>query len=213
MSVLQHLVTALSEGSVEVVDLTAPLSEETPVIELPPELGQPWSFGRETISQYDAAGPEVYWSNIRLSEHTGTHFDAPVHWLPGRYLEDVASVPPGRLLGPAAVLDFSEQAAADPDFLLTRADVEAWEKQYGRLPEHGWLLLRTGWQTRAGDRERFLNGGHTPGITVECARWLAERPSLLASAWRRWAPTPGGPPSSSNPFPATGTSRARASTG
>ncbi|MFD9905835.1 cyclase family protein [Streptomyces sp. NPDC059063] len=179
VSVLQHLTAALSEGSVEVVDLTAPLSEETPVIQLPADLGQPWPFRRETISHYDQAGPEVYWSNIRLSEHTGTHFDAPVHWLPGRDLDDVAAVPPGRLVGPAAVLDVSEQAAADPDFLLTRADVEAWEARHGPLPDHGWMLLRTGWDARGGDRERFLNGGHTPGIAVDCARWLAKETSLL----------------------------------
>jgi len=179
MSILTDLVTALGDGSVEVVDLTAPLSEQTPVIALPAERGQPWLFGRELISRYDEAGSEVYWNNIRLSEHTGTHFDAPVHWLSGRDLDDVASVPPGRLVGPAAVLDFSEQAAADPDFLLTRADVEAWQKHQGRLPEHGWMLVRTGWDAHGGDRERFLNGGHTPGIDAECARWLAEETSLL----------------------------------
>ena len=52
MTVLQALVGALRDRTVDVIDLTAPLSEETPVIDLPPERGQPWRFGREVISVY-----------------------------------------------------------------------------------------------------------------------------------------------------------------
>jgi kynurenine formamidase len=172
--VLASLVAALSSGAIEVVDLTAPLSEETPIIALPPERGQPWPFSREVISDFDAAGPHVYWNNIRLSEHTGTHFDAPVHWLSGKGSQDVSQVPPARLVGPAAVLDFSAEAAEDPDFLLRRSHVESWVSLHGPLPE-GWLLYRTGWD----GRDNFLNDGHTPGISVECARWLAEETPIL----------------------------------
>lgn len=179
MSVLTRLVNGLAAGSIEVVDLTAPLSESTPIISLPPERGQPWPFTREVISQYDAAGPEVYWNNIRLSEHTGTHFDAPVHWLSGKDLEDVAGVSPRRLVGPAAVLDFSAEARADPDFLLRRQHVEQWQRDHGPLPDGGWLLYRTGWDARGGDGERFLNDGHTPGVAVDCARWLAEQTPVV----------------------------------
>jgi kynurenine formamidase len=173
MAILADLADRLRAGSVEVIDLTAPLSESTPVIGLPADHGQPWAFQREVISHYDAAGPEVYWNNIRLSEHTGTHFDAPVHWLSGRGLEDVSQVPPGRLVGPAVVLDFCAEAAADPDFLLRREHVEAWTAEYGPLPAGGWLLYRTGWDSRQGDQAKFLNGGHTPGVDPACARWLA----------------------------------------
>lgn len=179
MSVLPALLAALRTARVEVVDLTTPLSEDTPVIELPPERGQPWPFEREVISRYDARGPHVYWNNVRLCEHTGTHFDAPVHWLPGKDLDDVSQVPAARLVGPAAVLDFSAQARADPDFLLRRHHVEAWQAQHGRLPEGGWLLYRTGWDSRQGDRAAFLNNRHTPGIAQDCARWLAEETGLV----------------------------------
>ncbi len=176
---LEELVLALHDGAIEVVDLTAPLSEQTPVIRLPPERGQAWPFERELISRYDAAGPEAYWSNFRMSEHTGTHFDAPVHWLSGRDLDDVSRVPPRRLVAPAAVLDCSAQAAADDDFLLERAHVEAWQSEHGPLPDGGWLLYRTGWDARRADPEAFLNDGHTPGVAPECARWLAEETSLI----------------------------------
>jgi kynurenine formamidase len=176
---IAELTRALRGGSVDVVDLTAPLSEGSPVIELPADRGQAWRFERSPISHYDALGPEVYWNNFRCSEHTGTHFDAPVHWLSGKGLDDVASVPPRRLVGPAAVLDFSLQASADPDFLLQRHHVQAWEAEHGALPEDGWLLYRTGWDRRVGDPASFLNGGHTPGVAPDCARWLAEHTPIL----------------------------------
>jgi kynurenine formamidase len=179
MLVLDRLIDALSEGAVEVIDLTAPLCEQTPVIELPPELGQPWHFERELISRYDAAGPHVYWNNIKMSEHTGTHFDAPVHWLPGRDLDDISAIPLQRLVAPAVVLDFSREATADPDFLLTVEHVAAWQRDHGPFPAGGWVLFRTGWDTRGSDPKTFLNYGHTPGLTPECARFLAEETPLI----------------------------------
>ncbi|MFE3515803.1 cyclase family protein [Streptomyces sp. NPDC059166] len=178
MSVLTGLVEALRSGAVEVVDLTSPLSEDTPIIDLPPERGQPWPFAREEISHYDAAGPTVYWNNIRLSEHTGTHFDAPVHWLSGKDSHDVSQVPPGSLVGPAAVIDLSREAAEDPDFLMRREHVERWQEIHGDLPEGGWLLYRTGWAERQADPSAFHNGRHTPGVAPECAQWLAEKTPL-----------------------------------
>lgn len=179
MTVLADLVRNMSDGFVRVIDLTAPLSETTPVIVLPADHGQPWPFQRHLISRYDAAGPTAYWNNITLSEHTGTHLDAPVHWVSGIRLDDVATVPMRRLIGLAAVLDFSAEAAADADFLLEREHVQCWEAEHGPLPDHGWLMYRTGWDERVDDQDRFLNGGHTPGIAPACARWLAEETSLL----------------------------------
>jgi len=198
---LQQLITQLATGSIEVVDLTAPLSERTPVISLPADLGQAWPFRRELISQYDDAGPETYWNNIRLSEHTGTHFDAPVHWLSGRDGNDISQVPPQKLIGPAAVLDFSLDASADPDFLLERRHVDDWQDRHGPLPEGGWLLFRTGWDTRGDDPARFLNDGHTPGIEASCARWLAEKTPIIGVGVETVGTDAGLAPSFSQPFP------------
>ena len=99
MTVLTALVAALRQPRSRSSTSPRRCPRKTPVIELPPERGQPWRFGREVISHYDAAGPTVFWNNIRLSEHTGTHFDAPVHWLPGRDLQDVSQVPAQKLVG------------------------------------------------------------------------------------------------------------------
>jgi kynurenine formamidase len=179
MGLLSDLVDAISTGAVEVVDLTAPLSADTPILRLPEPLGQTWRFSLTEISRYDAAGPAWYWNNISTGEHTGTHLDAPIHWITGRDGADVSQLPARRLVAPAVVLDFTAQAAGNPDFLLEIDHVKAWQADNGPLPAGGWLLYRTGWDTRARDEAAFLNEGHTPGISVECARWIAQEAPVL----------------------------------
>jgi kynurenine formamidase len=178
MTVLDDLVTALSEGTVEVIDLTAPLSAGTPILTLPEPFGQTWPFALTEISRYDERGPAWYWNNISTGEHTGTHLDAPIHWVTGRDGADVSQLPPARLVAPAAVLDRTAEATADADFLLEIDHVKAWEAEHGPLPAGGWLLYRTGWDARGEDGARFANDGRTPGISVECARWLAEETAV-----------------------------------
>ncbi|MFF4276609.1 cyclase family protein [Streptomyces sp. NPDC001536] len=182
-SVLAALLSGLRSGSIEVVDLTSTLSSQTPVIQLPEGFGQTQVFELEEISRYDDRGPAWYWNNFRTGEHTGTHFDAPNHWVTGKDLADVASVPVSRLIAPAAVLDFSALAAKDPDFLVEVDHIKAWEAENGPLPEGGWLLLRTGWDARSHSQEEFLNadenGPHTPGLSPECARWVAEESPVI----------------------------------
>ena len=181
--VLTALAAALADGSVEVVDLTAPLSAETPVIQLPPEFGQTATFELEEISRYDDRGPAWYWNNFRSGEHTGTHFDAPNHWVTGQGGIDVASVPVGHLIRPAVVLDFSAQVAENADFLLEIDDITTWEQEHEPLPDGGWLLYRTGWDARSDTQERFINadenGPHTPGMSPECAQWVAEESPVI----------------------------------
>jgi len=183
MPVLRDLAAALSSGAVEVIDLTAPLSETTPILQLPEPFGQTATFQLEEISRYDDRGPAWYWNNFRSGEHTGTHLDAPIHWVTGQDGDDVSQIPASRLVAPAVVLDFSERAAADPDWLLERDDIKSWESEHGTLPDGGWLLLRTGWNTRSDDQAEFLNaddtGPHTPGVSVECARWLADEAPII----------------------------------
>lgn len=176
---IDGLLAALQGGAVRVVDLTAPLDESTPIIQLPANRGQPWRFERTVISRYDEHGPDVYWNNIRLSEHTGTHFDAPVHWRSGRHLHDVSRVPVSELVGAGVVIDATVAAGKDPDFLLCRGDVEAWTSMHGPLPEGGWLLYRTGWERHSPEPGAFLNDGCTPGIEPDCARWLATETGLV----------------------------------
>jgi kynurenine formamidase len=162
-----------------VVDLTQPLSETTPVLVLPEPFVNTPGLSRRELSRYDDRGPAWAWDVLEIGEHVGTHFDAPIHWVTGKDGEDVASAPPEKLVAPCAVIDKSAEAQADPDWCLDVADILAFEDEHGALPQGGWLLLRTGWDARASDQDAFLNGGHTPGITVECAKFLAEGSSIV----------------------------------
>jgi len=140
MSILQQMAGALAAGQIRVVDLTHTLSPDFPVIVLPAEFGQCAPFRMERVSRYDANGPAWYWNNISMNEHTGTHFDAPAHWVTGRDVAGgtVDALPPQDFVAPAVVIDITAEAAADADFILTRAHLEAWEAAHGRharLPE------------------------------------------------------------------------------
>ena len=205
MSVLSDLTGAIRDGSIEVIDLTAPLSDQTPVIRLPEPFGNTATFALHEISRYDDRGPAWYWNDISTGEHTGTHFDAPVHWVTGASGEDVAQVPAGRLIAPAVVLDFAAQAAADPDFLLEIEHVRQWEADNGPLPAGGWLLYRTGWDARSSSQQAFLNasetGPHTPGISVACAQWLATRDELIGLGVETVGTDAGAAHSFDPPFP------------
>ena len=175
---LSSLAQALAGGAVRVVDLSQPLSPETPVIGLPPPFAQSAPFSITPVSAYDDAGPGWYWNNISLGEHTGTHFDAPVHWITGRDQPNGSTdtIPPARFVAPACVVDVEAECAADAGFLLTRARVEQWEAEHGRIPAGAWLLLRSGWSKRTG--AAFLNitetGPQTPGPDAGCVRFLAQ---------------------------------------
>ena len=203
--VLMRLMDDLVAGRLKVVDLTQPLGPDTPVIELPPLFAASPGVTIEVISRYDPRGPAWYWNTISLGEHTGTHFDAPIHWITGKDGDDVASVAATRLVGPAVVIDKSGEAAADPDWCLSLEDVRAFEADHGALPEGGWLLLRTGWDARAHDEESFLNadesGPHTPGVDAECARWLAQESPIVGIGVETVGTDAGGAAAFEPPFP------------
>jgi kynurenine formamidase len=184
MSILQQLVAELDAGRVKVVDLTQPLGPETPVIELPPIFASSPGVTMETLSRYDDKGPGWYWNTLHLGEHTGTHFDAPIHWITGKDLPNNAcdTIPARRFIGPACVVDVTADVEANPDFLLTRERLLAWEAEHGRIPRNSWVLLRTGWSRRTSPAE-FLNvgagGPHTPGFHKDTTILLAHERDIL----------------------------------
>jgi kynurenine formamidase len=177
---LAAFAAAIASGGIRVIDLTQTLTPEFPIIVLPPELGQCAPFRMEEISRYDARGPAWYWNNISMGEHTGTHFDAPIHWVTGKDYRDgyTDTIPAGRFVAPACVIDCSKEAAADEKFLLEPAHIQAWEGKHGRIPKGAWALMRTDWSKRATPAE-FLNmqddGPHVPGPSAAAIRFLIEQ--------------------------------------
>jgi len=183
-TLLSQLTAALGAGRIRVIDLTQTLSPEFPQITLPPEMGQCWPFRIEEVSRYDERGPGWYWNNFSCGEHTGTHFDAPIHWISGRDLPNntTDTIPVTNLIGPACVIDCSTEAAADADFLMGVRHVEAWEARHGRIPPRAWVLMRTDWSKRT-DPEAYQNydetGQHTPGPDAEVIHFLIEKRDVL----------------------------------
>ncbi len=175
------LVTSLANGGW--VDLTHTLSEDAVFWPTAPE------YSHEEAAYGMTEGGYFYSSyNLHLSEHGGTHLDAPIHFAEGRQTAD--EIPLSSLIGPAAVLDVSEQANADRDYLVSVADIEAWEAQHGELADGTILLIRTGfdryWPDPQGYLGTVLRGEegvaelNFPGISQEAAHFLVEYRDLAA---------------------------------
>ncbi len=177
-NIIQQFAAGVASGAIRTIDLTQTLSPETPTLVLPPEFGQCAAFSQEEISRYDERGVAWYWNNFTVSEHTGTHFDAPIHWITGKDLPNnsVDTVAPADFIAPAVVIDISQKAAADPDYLLTVEDIKEWEATHGRIPPRSWIMLRTDWSKRDVDAytNRREDGAHTPGPSAEAVRFLVD---------------------------------------
>ena len=181
---LARLIEDLAAGRLHVVDLTQPLDAGTPLLPLPPQWNNTPPFKIWELSRYDERGPAWYWNAFETGEHTGTHFDAPVHWVSGKDLPgaSVDLISPQKFIGPACVIDVTAEVARNDDFLLTPERVRDWEARHARIPAGAWVLLRTGWSKRAG-AAAYINarqdGPHTPGWSKECSSFLAHDRDIL----------------------------------
>jgi kynurenine formamidase len=139
--------------------------------------------GFQLQAQFDGITPGgFYYSSNAFScpEHGGTHLDAPVHFAKGKWSLD--QIPLDRLTGQAVVIDVSAKAASNPDYQITIADVEDWEKTNGKIPDNSIILFRTGWGKFYPDAEKYLGTAekgdagvaklHFPSIHPDLAAWL-----------------------------------------
>lgn len=139
----------------------------------------------------DGETPDGYYyaaNNFFSSEHGGTHLDAPVHFARGA--QTVDQVPLDRLMGEAYVVDVTAKAAADADYQITTADLQAAEAAQGPIPATAILLLRTGFSQRWPDAVRYLGTAgrgadaarqlHFPGLHPDAARWLVDQRPVKA---------------------------------
>ena len=182
---LGDLAGQLLSGGIEVVDLSAPLGPDTPLLKLPPELAKDTpKIEIHAISNYDKDGPFWAWNWLKIGEHSGTHFDAPHHWITGKDYSDgyTDTIAPKSFVAPANVIDCSTEAAADNDYLLTADGVKAWEAANGPIGKGEWVLMRTDWDRRNGSEADFLNadekGPHSPGPTVDCIEYILEKGAI-----------------------------------
>jgi kynurenine formamidase len=162
-----------------IVDLTHPFDEQTIY----------WPTGERFAYQADTVGvqPGGYYyeaGSFCAAEHGGTHLDAPIHFAAHRWTAD--AIPLERMIGAAILVDVARNAAAHRDYLVSAADLRAWESAHGRIPDGAIVLLRTGHGAHWSDPERYLGTAergaaaakklHFPGLDPDAARWLvAER--------------------------------------
>ncbi len=211
-STLTQLVEELASGRLKVVDLTQPLGPETPVIGLPPMFGASPGVTIDVISQYDERGPAWYWNTLRFGEHTGTHFDAPIHWITGRNLKHNTcdTIPARRFIGPACVIDVTadvDEQSRFPARLLAHRGVGARARPHS-APRVGAAAHRVeqahGIRTRFSALRRVRPTGRTVRASTRrrrgCSRSIA---TCSASASRRSGPTRGRRRRSRRRFPIT----------
>ena len=167
--------TALVSGEVQAIDLTHALSADMAF--WPGPAGNP--FRHDTLRAHPSGAPAM--AAYFTPEHHGTHLDAPVHF--GDGLPSVDELVAEDLFGPLVVVDVRRQVEGDPDYRVSRADLEAWEERFGALPEGAIVVANTGWAARWPTPERYANLDaegtlHFPGFGVDAARFLIEERTI-----------------------------------
>ena len=181
-STLGSLGAMLTSGNIKVVDCTGTLGPQTALLKLPRGLAVDTPrIEVHKISEYDENGPYWAWNWLKLGEHSGTHFDAPHHWLSGKDFKDgfTDTLDVQRLIASVNVIDCSKQSAKDADYLLTADGVRAWEIVHGEIGVGEWVVMRSDWDKRAHNEEEFLNsddeGPHSPGPSLDCIDYLLSK--------------------------------------
>ena len=124
-----------------------------------------------------------YWyasGDFSMSEHGGTHIDAPIHFGEGRLAVD--EIPLQKLIAPAVVIDVRPSVAGNRDYRLSLEDLEKWERQHGQIQPGAVVLMFTGWGRAWPDRSRYLGSAtpsdpktlHFPGFSKEAAQFLVK---------------------------------------
>ena len=115
-------------------DLTHVFTEGFPVYSFDPP-------SRRTLVTVEDDG--FYSQEWTFGEHSGTHIDAPGHFIAGGRLSP--QLRPAELIAPIVVIDISKKPAADPDAVVTRQDVSSFERGRGRIPRDAIVAMYSGW--------------------------------------------------------------------
>ncbi len=159
-----------------VVDLTHTLATDFPTYDGPSGLA---------VEQLVTIAADGYNMNLwQLVEHTGTHFDAPIHFSTDGQTAD--EIPIENLVVPLAIVDISAKAADDPDTQVTPGDLKAWIAAHGAIPDGACVAMRSGWDRFAtGNGFRNADGEgvmHCPGFHVEAVQLLMEEADVTGIA-------------------------------
>ena len=157
----------------KLLDLTYPLDDQT--VFWPTNKPFTWekaAWGKTAAGYWYASG------DFSMSEHGGTHIDAPIHFAEGKLSVDAILLQ--NLVAPAVVIDVRAAVEQDRDYRLTVRDIETWESRHGSIPTGAVVLMFTGWGKRWPDKNRYLGSDtpsdpktlHFPGFSKEAADFL-----------------------------------------
>jgi kynurenine formamidase/cytochrome c5 len=169
-STAEGLLERAFRGQARIIDLTHKINQSVPTFG-----GERDAMQYEKLADFDKEGYRA--GAFRLPEHFGTHVDAPGHFIPGQ--PSVDQIEPARLLIPAAVIDVRDKVRENPDYRLTVADIQVWERD-GPLPQGAAVLLLTGWGERFSDPAKYRNADakglmHFPGFSPEAVSYLVSK--------------------------------------
>ncbi len=133
-------------------------------------------FKKEALVTYENGGYLLH--KFVMGENTGTHVDAPSHFIKGNL--SIAQLPINQLILPVVVIDVKSQAKANSDYELMSEDILNWEAKHGEIPANCLVVLNTGWHAKFDDSEKYINMDaenvmHFPGYSSEAAKLLVER--------------------------------------
>ena len=133
---------------------------------------------RRTLKNYNPDG--FYSQEWTFGEHSGTHMDAPGHFIEGGRF--VPQLKPAELVLPIVVIDITSKARRNPDAEVTAADLRSFERRHGRIPRGALVAMNSGWTSKLGT-PAFTgrdSGGvyHFPGFAADTVDYLLDRRAM-----------------------------------
>lgn len=168
--------SAMAAGHSSVVDMTHVLDADFPTYFGPSGFSaeQKFNFAKDSFNLFE----------LTISEHTGTHVDAPLHFSADG--QSVDEIPVGNLVCPLAVIDIAARAADDADAQITPDDIKAWVAAHGDIPDGACIAMHSGWSGKVGS-DGFRNADdngvmHFPGFHIEAVKMLLETTGAVSIA-------------------------------
>ena len=157
----------------KVVDLTHEFTAGFPVY-----TGNPPA--RRTLTTIPANG--FYKQEWTFDEHSGTHMDAPAHFVAGGRFTPQLEL--RELVLPIVVIDIARRAQSDPDTVVTADDLRRFERRYGRIPDGALVAMDSGWAAKVRNDAAYKGGPpgdyHFPGFGDEAIEYLLDRRNAAA---------------------------------
>ena len=142
----------------KVIDLTLTISENIPTF---PGSPQPNFINWESIEK-DGYNLEL----LFLSTHTGTHIDAPYHFVKkGQKIDQIMTK---RLVTEAILIKIRKGS----DQAITKNDIQKFEKKYGKIDDRSTVIFHTDWQKNLNKKSYFMKN---PGLGTSAAKYLASK--------------------------------------